>query len=162
MKRLLPAPVLSVFLFLLWLLLNQSFSPGQVLIGALLAVWVPMATVSLRPVPVVLHRPGLALRLTAHVLIDVIHSNIDVLKGVLRSDRTPANGAFVQVPLDLRDPNGLAALSVITCITPGTIWSELSLDGSMLLVHVFDLRGEAEFIAHLKGRYERPLIEIFQ
>ena len=31
MKTLLPAPLLSVALFLLWLLLNRSFSSGQIL-----------------------------------------------------------------------------------------------------------------------------------
>ena len=160
--RLLPAPVLSVCLFVLWLLLAQSTSAGPMAIGVSVALLAPALTVPLRPVPVRLHRPVVALRLFFRVLGDVITSNIDVLLGILRTDRHPPKSDFVQVPLDLRDPNGLAALAVIMCITPGTIWSELALDGSALLVHVFDLKGEAEFIEHVKTRYERPLMEIFQ
>ena len=61
-----------------------------------------------------------------------------------------------------RDANGLAALAVITTIVPGTVWSELALDRSAFLLHVFDLDDEASFIAWFKSRYERPLMEIFQ
>lgn len=160
--RLLPAPVLSVCLFGLWLLLAQSVSAGQVAIGLVVALLAPALTVPLRPVPVRLHRPGVALRLFGRVMADVVRSNIDVMVGILRSDRSAPRAGFVQVPLDLRDPNGLAALAVIMCITPGTIWSELSLDGHALLVHVFDLKDEDGFIAQVKTRYERPLMEIFQ
>jgi multicomponent K+:H+ antiporter subunit E len=66
------------------------------------------------------------------------------------------------VPLDLRDANGLAALSMIATVVPGTVWSELALDRSVLLMHVFDLQDETHFIEHFKRCYERPLMEIFQ
>jgi multicomponent K+:H+ antiporter subunit E len=70
--------------------------------------------------------------------------------------------AFVQIPLDMRDPNGLAVLAMIMCLTPGTAWGEVSFDRSMLLIHVFDLADEAAFVAQIKQRYERPLMEIFE
>ncbi|MDB5820294.1 MAG: cation:proton antiporter [Rhizobacter sp.] len=160
--RLLPAPVLSLCLFVLWLVLAQSTSAGQVVIGIVVALLAPALTVPLRPVPVRLHRPAVALRLIGHVMVDVVTSNVTVMLGILRSDRRPPSSGFVQVPLDLRDPNGLAALAVIMCITPGTVWSELSLDGSTLMIHVFDLNDEAGFIEQVKSRYERPLMEVFQ
>ncbi|MNJ75557.1 putative monovalent cation/H+ antiporter subunit E [compost metagenome] len=51
---------------------------------------------------------------------------------------------------------------MITTVIPGTIWSELALDRSILLLHVFDLDDEAQFIEHFKQAYERPLMEIFE
>ena len=59
---------------------------------------------------------------------------------------------------------GLAALALamISAVVPGTVWSELSADRSMLLMHVFDVEDEAAFIAHFKSTYERPLQEIFE
>jgi multicomponent K+:H+ antiporter subunit E len=81
----------------------------------------------------------------------------------LMTRRTSAiASAFVQVPLDLRDANALAVLAMILCLTPGTAWAELSLDRSVLTIHVFDLEDEAAFIAEVKTRYERPLMEIFE
>jgi multicomponent K+:H+ antiporter subunit E len=70
--------------------------------------------------------------------------------------------AFVRIPLDVRDPNALAVLSMIVCLTPATAWAELSLDRSVLLLHVLLLEDEAELIANFKHRYERPLMEIFE
>jgi multicomponent K+:H+ antiporter subunit E len=82
--------------------------------------------------------------------------------GVLMCGSRPPRSRFVKIPLDLRDANGLAALSMITTVVPGTIWSELALDRSILLLHVFDLEDEAPFIEHFKTTYERPLMEIFE
>ena len=67
------------------------------------------------------------------------------------------------MPLDLRDPHGLAALAIITAVVPGTVWCDLAADRTRLLLHVFDLPGdEADFIAFYKERYELPLKEIFE
>ena len=76
------------------------------------------------------------------------------------SRRHPAG--FVHIPLDVRDPNALAVLAMIVCITPGTAWAELSLDRSVLLLHVLELDDAATVIADVKRRYEAPLMEIFE
>jgi len=89
-------------------------------------------------------------------------SNLAVAWSVLNAGRRPPRSQFIKVPLDLRDANGLAALSMITTVVPGTVWSELALDRSILLLHVFDLDDEALFIQHFKATYERPLMEIFE
>ena len=160
MKRLLPAPLLSLALFALWLVLNASVSPGHLLLGALVAFIVPIATSHLRPQPVRIRRPDTIVRLMLRVGFDVLKSNFDVAAGVWR--KQPPRSAFVKVPIELRDPNGLAVLAMIMCVIPGTVWSELSLDRRVLLLHVFDLEDEAGFIAHLKQHYEHPLKEIFE
>ncbi|WP_416423626.1 Na+/H+ antiporter subunit E [Pseudomonas sp. App30] len=162
MKRLLPAPLLSLACALLWLLLNLSLSPGNLLLAALLGVLAPLLMTSLRPLPVRIRKPGTILRLLGRVGIDVLASNLQVAWGVLNLGRRPPRSAFVKVPLELRDANGLAALSAITTVVPGTVWSELALDRSILLLHVFDLDDEARFITHFKTTYERPLMEIFE
>ena len=55
-----------------------------------------------------------------------------------------------------------AVLAMIMCLTPGTAWGEIAFDSSTLLIHVFDVDDEAAFIAQIKARYERPLMEIFE
>ncbi|MNE44069.1 putative monovalent cation/H+ antiporter subunit E [compost metagenome] len=162
MKRLFPAPWLSLALWGLWLLLNLSLSVGNLLLGAALAVLAPMLMAPLRPLPVRQRRPGVIIALVLRVGVDVVVSNLQVAWAVWNAKRCPPRSAFVKVPLQLRDANGLAALSIITTVIPGTVWSELALDRSILLMHVFDLEDEASFIAHFKTTYERPLMEIFQ
>ena len=162
MKRLFPAPWLSLALWLLWLVLNLSLSAGNLLLGAVLGFLAPLMFAPLRPLPIRIHRPGVIIKLFFMVGRDVVASNIAVARGVLRAGKNPPRSRFVKIPLDLRDANGLAALSMITTVVPGTIWSELALDRSVLLLHVFDLDDEAAFIEHFKTAYERPLMEIFE
>ncbi|MQT59959.1 Na+/H+ antiporter subunit E [Pseudomonas sp. FSL R10-0399] len=162
MKRLFPAPWLSLALWALWLLLNLSLSAGNLLLGAALGFLAPIMFAPLRPLPIHIHRPGVILKLFILVGRDVIMSNIAVAWGVLNAGKRPPRSRFIKIPLDLRDANGLAALSMITTVVPGTVWSELALDRSVLLLHVFDLDDEAQFIEHFKTAYERPLMEIFE
>lgn len=162
MKRIFPAPWLSLALWLLWLLLNLSLSPGNLLLGAILGFAAPLLMRPLRPLPIRIRRPMTILRLFLLVGRDVVLSNLAVAWSVLNAGRRPPRSKFVKIPLDLRDANGLAALSTITTVVPGTVWSELSLDRRILLLHVFDLDDEAQFIEHFKSAYERPLMEIFE
>ncbi|MFK3800002.1 MULTISPECIES: Na+/H+ antiporter subunit E [unclassified Pseudomonas] len=162
MKRLFPAPLLSLSLWALWLLLNLSVSAGNLLLGALLAFLAPILFAPLRPQPARIRKPGVAIKLFFLVGRDVLVSNLQVAWGVLRAGQKPPRSAFVKIPLDLHDAHGLAALSMVCTVVPGTVWSELALDRSVLLMHVFDLDDEARFIEHFKRTYERPLMEIFQ
>lgn len=162
MKRFVPSPPLSCTLFVVWLLLNQSLHATTLLSGAVLAIVVPLITQGLRPATVRMRKPLVALRLARDALVDMLLSALNVARLVLTRRNAHLNGYFVQIPLELRDPNGLAVLSMIMCLTPGTAWGELSFDRSTLLIHVFDLVDEQQFVANVKQRYELPLLEIFQ
>ena len=162
MRRLFPAPLLSLALVALWLVLNNPYSLGQWIMAIVLGFAVPLLTQSLRPTPVSFKRPWVAFKLFMQVGKDVIGSNFRVLVGTLSRGDRMAQGGFVVVPLDLRDPNGLAVLAAIMCVIPGTVWSELALDRSSLLVHIFDMQDPELDIQLIKTRYERPLMEIFE
>ncbi|MFT4266248.1 MAG: Na+/H+ antiporter subunit E [Xenophilus sp.] len=162
MRRWLPSPPLSLALLVVWLLLNQSLHPATLAMGALLALAVPLLTRSLRPARVRMRHPGTALKLAAVVAHDLTVSAWAVARIILTRRTRDIDSRFVSVPLDLRDANGLAALSMIVCLTPGTAWHELAGDGSALLLHVLDLGDHDAFIAMVKNRYERPLMEIFE
>jgi multicomponent K+:H+ antiporter subunit E len=161
-KRWIPSPPLSLGLFVVWLLLNQSLDAATLLLAAILAFAVPLLTQSLRPSTVKMRRPGLALRLSGLVLYDMIVSALTVARLLLTRRNADMKPCFVRVPLDMRDPNALAVLAMIICLTPGTAWGEVSYDLSSLLVHLFHEPDEEAFIAMVKARYERPLMEIFE
>lgn len=162
LRRWLPSPPLSLALLVVWLLLNQSLHAATIAMGALLAVAVPLLTRSLRPARVRMRHPGTALKLAGVVAHDLTVSAWAVARAILTRRLRDIDSRFVSVPLDLRDANGLAVLAMIVCLTPGTAWHELASDGSALLLHVFEMGDEAAFIAMVKARYERPLMEIFE
>jgi multicomponent K+:H+ antiporter subunit E len=62
----------------------------------------------------------------------------------------------------MRSPWGLAALAVIITSTPGTLWVNFDTAKGLLTIHVLDLIDENAWIATIKGRYERRLMEIFE
>jgi multicomponent K+:H+ antiporter subunit E len=128
----------------------------------LLGFLAPIMFSPLRPLPARIRRPWVAIKLFLLVGRDVLVSNLAVAWSVLRAGPQPPRSAFVKIPLQLHDAHGLAALSMICTVVPGTVWSELALDRSVLLIHVFDLDDEAHFIEHFKRTYERPLMEVFQ
>ncbi|VWX55671.1 Multicomponent K+:H+ antiporter subunit E [Burkholderiales bacterium 8X] len=162
MKRWLPSFPLSLALFVVWLLLNQSFDAATLVMALVLAIAVPLLTQGLRPAAVRMRKPAVALRLAAVVVYDLVRSAWSVAR-LLSSRRSAAmHPCFVHMPLQMRDPNGLAVLSMIMCLTPGTAWGELSFDRTTLLIHLFDLEDEAMFIRMVQSRYERPLMEIFE
>lgn len=142
--------------------MNLSISPGHLLLGAVLGFLAPVLMAPLRPLPVRIRKPGTILKFLCRVGRDVVVSNVQVGLSVWRLESRPPRSAFVRIPLDLHNAHGLAALAMVTTVVPGTVWSELALDRSVLLMHVFDLEDEAQFIEHFKTTYERPLMEIFQ
>jgi multicomponent K+:H+ antiporter subunit E len=158
--RLLPAPIMSLLLFIVWPVMNLSFSIGHLALAAFLAIVIPWFTEPLRHERPVLRQPGTIVRLGLTVLYDIVMSNIDVAKRILgREDRiTPG---YVWVPLSISDPHGIIALAGIITMTPGTLSADLSDDRRYLLVHAFHLEDEAALIESIKTRYEAPLMEIF-
>jgi multicomponent K+:H+ antiporter subunit E len=162
MRSILPSPLLSLGLFVLWVLLMQSVSAGTLALGVVLALFWPAVTAGLRPGPVHARKPLVMIRLFAHVVTDMIRSNLQVAVAILVRPGRDIHSGFVRVPLDLEDPNGLAVLAMIVTFTPGTAWVQRSPDGRTLLLHVFELTDEATLVRLIKGRYERPLMEIFQ
>jgi multicomponent K+:H+ antiporter subunit E len=155
--------VITLILVVLWLLLNNTFALGDILTGIVVAVLLMLAAAQLRPVRPRLRHLYLFIPLVAHVLVDIVRSNIGVARIVLGLvGNHKVRSGFIDIPLDLHDPHGLAILAAIITSTPGTAWADLSADGNTLTLHVLDLKDEAEWIRMIKQRYEAPLLRIFQ
>lgn len=162
MKRRPRVPVLPVFLLAMWLLLNDSASSGHIVLGIVFALLITAAVVKLRPLPAWPHRLHVAAGLIGRVLVDIVRSNVAVGRIVLGASRRQPTIGFMKIPLDMRDPHGLAMLSVIITGTPGTVWAGHDPESNVLTLHVLDLQDEAAWTRTIKHRYERPLMEIFE
>ena len=160
MTRLLPFPIASASLLALWLLLNQSLSPGHILLGGAVALFGGWALSALDPPTARPRRLGLLFRLAALVVADIVRSNVAVAGIILGFERRRSPG-FVEIPLELRDPYGLSMLACIITSTPGTLWVDFNEASGTLTIHVLDLVDKTEWVRTIKGRYERLLLEIF-
>lgn len=150
-------------LAVLWLVLVESLSVGHILLGLALGFGMVLAFQKLRPTRPKLRRVQVAIHLLAMVLVDITKSNIAVGRVVLGlTGGRVVRADFLDIPLEMRDPHGLAVLAMIVTATPGTVWSGLAKDSSMLTLHVLDLQDPEQWIRTIKTRYERPLMEIFE
>lgn len=158
--RWLPHPVLSAVLAAVWLLLQQSLAPAQLLTALVLALAVPKLVHGFLGDGVHPRAPATALQLAAVVLWDIVMSNITVARIVLnpRSDPQPA---WVEVALDARHPTAITLLAAIITMTPGTVSCVIDEQRRLILVHALDCSDAAAMAAQIKQRYERPLRRIF-
>ena len=157
------SPALVLGLTALWLILQETIAPAQILLGLALGVLLSAASSRLRPLHASLRRIDLAAGLMLVVAWEIILSNIAVARIVLGLVRhREVRSGFVQIPLAIRDPYGLAALAAIITATPGTVWAGLSADGNELTLHILDIEDEQRWIGYIKNRFERPLMRIFE
>jgi multicomponent K+:H+ antiporter subunit E len=169
MRRWLPFPLLWLMLLALWLLLNQTLWIGHVVLGGVLAMWLCLAFSRLQAPPGAsrtradaLRRARLAASFAGRVAIDILRSNLAVAQIILHPGSRRRRSGFLEIPLSLRDPAGLAVLGCIITATPGTAWTRYEAGSGVLTLHILDLVDEAAWIDTIKGRYESRLLEIFQ
>lgn len=159
---LLPHPVVSVVIAILWLVLT-GFTPGQVLLAMLAGALAGLAYRRLTPDRIRVRRPGRFLPLILRVGADIVRSNRAVAGLILTGGRHGRRrSGFVRIPLDMTDPNGLAILAIIVTATPGTAWIDYEPRNGVLLLHVFDLLEDDDWVRIIKTRYESLLMEIFE
>jgi multicomponent K+:H+ antiporter subunit E len=162
MKRWLPFPLLWVLLVAMWLAVNETLAIAHLLLGAGVALAGVWALSVLQEPQTRLRRPRLAAELLWLVLADVVRSNIAVARIVLRIGTRRQTAGFLEIPLTLRNPVGLAALACIITSTPGTAWAGYNPGSGVLTMHILDLVDEETWVRTIKDRYEKRLVEIFQ
>lgn len=160
-KRLIPHPLLSITLVVIWLLLVNQLSFGHLLLGILLGLAVPLYTSRFWPDHVHVRRPMLLLRFIVVVLYDILVANIAVARLILgRQDRLEP--AFLELPLRLESDVAISVLANTISLTPGTVSTYLSADRRCLIIHSLHTTDPDEVLATIRQRYESPLKEILE
>jgi multicomponent K+:H+ antiporter subunit E len=160
-SRLLPHPLLSAILLLLWLLLANELSMGHLLLGTLLGWAVPLYTARFWPDQVRVRRPLVLLRFAAVVLYDILVANVTVARLILGPTER-LRPAFLTMPLALRSEVGISLLANTISLTPGTVSVFLSADRRCLIIHSLHTTAPDEMLATIRRRYEQPLKEALE
>jgi multicomponent K+:H+ antiporter subunit E len=161
MRRRFPHPWTAAWLLAAWLLLQQSLAVPTIVLGVVLALALSWALGKLDLPRVRVRNLGMLPVLIVRVFGDIVRSNIAVAK-IIVSPRPRITAGFVAIPLEITSAYALALLACIITATPGTIWVSHDSRRQVLLIHVLDVVDESTWIAHIKQRYERPLLRIFQ
>jgi multicomponent K+:H+ antiporter subunit E len=162
MKHRLPFPLLWAVLVVMWLALSETAATAQLILGAGVAVAAVFGLSLLQGPQTRFRKPVIAAELLWLVLKDVVRSNIAVARIVMQRRARERTAGFLEVPLTLRNPVGLAALACIITSTPGTAWAGYNPRSGVLTMHVLDLVDEATWVRTIQDSYEKRLMEIFQ
>jgi multicomponent K+:H+ antiporter subunit E len=161
LARLLPHPMLSLAVAVVWLLLANSVAPAHVLLAALLGVAIPRLTAGLFPERLRSIRLGMALRLFLPFLWDIVVANVAMARIILAPELR-VKPSFLALPLSLTNPYAIAVLAGMITMTPGTVSVDLSPDGRTLWIHALNVEDPEGAVAEIKRRYEQPLRELFE
>ncbi|UJJ30956.1 Na+/H+ antiporter subunit E [Halopseudomonas maritima] len=156
-----PHPWLSLSLLIGWLLLMNSVSFGNVLMGAVLGCLIPWLTHVFWPASPYRLRVLPLLLFVARVVTDIVLANLQVARLILGSRRA-LRPAFVNYPLSLERDFSISVLASTISLTPGTVSADISADRKWLLIHGLDVGDEAALIEQIRRRYEEPIREIFE
>ncbi|MWJ27594.1 Na+/H+ antiporter subunit E [Halomonas sediminis] len=157
----LPTPLLSILLLLVWLLMTRSMAFGQILLGSVLAIVIPLLTYRFWDLQPHVSQPWLLLRFVLRVLGDIIVANLEVAWLIINPWRR-MRPHFVEYPLMVKKRFTVTLLANTISLTPGTVSANLRMDGKTLLIHALDVEDEEALINHIRERYERPLMEIYE
>jgi len=161
LARLLPHPLLTLVLTVVWVLLANEPSAGSVLFGLFLGVVLPLLTRPFWPERPGIRAPATVIEYGLLVLWDICVANVQVAYLILFKKPEELHSRFLVVPLDTRVPEAIVTLAGTITMTPGTVSCDVSADGRALLVHALDAPDPEEAVATIKRRYERRLLEIF-
>lgn len=161
-RRVLPHPVLSLVVALVWMLLVNRFAWGSLVFAAVLGLVIPVVTAPYWPGRARIRSPGRILGYSAIVIHDIVKANIDVARIVLFMPKADLRPCWLVVPLDLSAPEAIAVLMGTITLTPGTVSCDLAEDGSAMLVHALHCPDPVATIDEIKTRYEARLKEIFR
>lgn len=162
LRKILPHPWLTLLLVAVWQMMMNSFSLGNLVLGLILGLAIPIITAPYWP-----NRPRLAnlpmiIEYTLIVLWDIVVANVVVAKIVVFKRNKDMQPNWIAIPLDIRTPEAITVLAGTITMTPGTVSSDVSACGRSLLVHCLHAPDPDAVRDEIKERYERRLKEIFE
>lgn len=161
MKTIFPHPILSFVLWLIWLLLNNTFAAGHMLLGAVLATVLPLMTLSFWPDNIRIQHPLSLFKFILIVIWDILLANIEVARLILGKNSS-LESKFIEIPLEIQQPISISLLANTISLTPGTVSCDVSEDKKTLIVHALHSPEPSQTIAEIKQRYEQPLKKVFE
>ena len=160
-RWLLPHPLLTLLLAVVWTLLQNQVSAGMVVFGIILGIIIPLITAAWWPDRPRGIRMGRMISYSLIVMWDILVANVTVARLILgRQERLEP--AFLTLPLRLETDVAISVLANTISLTPGTVSTYLSADRRCLIIHSLHATDPLEMLETIRHRYETPLKEILE
>mgnify|MGYP001062566122 CR=1 FL=1 len=160
-RTLVPHPFLSLTLVLVWLALVNTFTLGNLILGSVIGLVVPMITAAYWPDRPRVSRPLKIVEYGFIVIWDIIVANVQVAMIILFKPEKDITSHWIPIPIDLKSAEAITVLAGTITMTPGTVSAMLSADCTSILVHCLHTDDPDAVRDEIKTRYEARLEEIF-
>jgi multicomponent Na+:H+ antiporter subunit E len=153
--------------FLLWLLLNWSFGPEDLIIALLVGTLVAWFTADIFPKESHIFRePGRYLWMFYYIPLFVwecFKANLDGAYRILHPD-LPLRPGIVKVKTTLTSDTGITFLANTLTLKPGTMTVDVDRGGGFLYVHCVDVKNmdTQKATEEVVSKFERILKRIFE
>jgi multicomponent K+:H+ antiporter subunit E len=161
LRTLIPHPFLSLSLVLVWIALVNTFTLGNLILGSVIGLIVPMVTAAYWPNRPRISRPLKIIEYGLIVLWDIIVANVQVAMIILFKPEKDIRSHWIPVPIELTSAEAITVLAGTITMTPGTVSAMLSADCNSILVHCLHTDDPDAVRDDIKSRYEARLKEIF-
>lgn len=164
---------LNFLLALSWMVLNNSYTPADLLVGLLfgfLVIRISWRAFSEQPFSARrffsfgTRRPLLMtwrwLRFMGFGFVEIVKSSVAVARSVLSPNMNLRPG-IVAIPLDVKSDEGITTLANLITLTPGTVSLDVSSDRKTLYIHAYDVGDPEALRRDTKEVFERRVQELW-
>ncbi len=161
MKKLIPHPGLSALLLIIWLLVNNTISPGHILLGGSLATLIPYFTSAFSPGEIRIAHSMLFIKYLVRLVWDILVANLQVALWIIQPNKK-LQPVFLRYKLTLESPLAITVLANTISLTPGTVSCDVTSDNRHILIHSLHTEDPESVLRQIHDRYEQPLLEAFK
>ncbi|SEM61304.1 multisubunit sodium/proton antiporter, MrpE subunit [Mesobacillus persicus] len=151
--------LLNFFLAFLWMFLKTSFTPAAFVVGFFWGLVILFIFRSYFPDRFYLHRVVAIIKLFLLFIKELILSNLNVLKHVLKPKMDIKPGIFA-LPIDLQKDWEIMLLGNLITLTPGTLTVDISDDNKILYIHAVNIDDVKESVDSIKNTFEKAIMEV--
>lgn len=151
--------LLNVFLGFMWMVMTVSFEPVAFFKGYIFGLIIIFIFRGFFQSRFYFLRIVAVLRLTYIFIRELIFSNIEVFKTVLKPKLDMKPGIFA-FPTILEKDWEITILANLITLTPGTLVIDVSPDSKILYVHALDINDAQESIDSIKNTFEKAIMEV--
>ncbi len=151
--------LLNVFLGFMWMVMTVSFEPVAFFKGYIFGLVIIFIFRGFFHSRFYFLRIVAVLRLTYIFIRELIFSNIEVFKTVLKPKLDMKPGIFA-FPTILEKDWEITILANLITLTPGTLVIDVSPDSKILYVHALDINDAQESIDSIKNTFEKAIMEV--
>ncbi|RKD73065.1 multisubunit sodium/proton antiporter MrpE subunit [Sinobaca qinghaiensis] len=151
--------VLNVFIAFIWVLLQNSFTFGDFVIGYVIGFGVLYLLQKILPFEFYFRRLKAVFALLWLFTKELFIANIDMVKIVLSPSFKHKPG-IIAVPTNLTKKWEISLISCLISLTPGTLVMDYSLDSKYIYIHNIDIESRKAMIEDIQNKFEKAILEV--